>query len=67
MDLSENADPQTSQGNCFSPVGVSMCLFKWETHENADSPTSQSRALRKKRKWFLTSVCSHASIQMGNL
>ena len=33
-ELIENADPQISEENAFSPVCV--CLFKWELAENED-------------------------------
>ena len=35
-----NADPHTSQKNCFSPVCVPMCNFRVDPTENADSQTS---------------------------
>ena len=41
FELCENADPQSSQGNGFSPVWVRMCFFKSEPCENADPHTSQ--------------------------
>ena len=36
VEFTENADPQTSQENGFSPLCVHMCLFKWVVQENDD-------------------------------
>ena len=41
VDLAENADPQTSQVNGFSPVCVRMWPCKWELLKNAAPQTSQ--------------------------
>ena len=56
--MCENADPQTSQENGFSPVCVRMCTFKIELEENADPQTSQENG-------FFSSVCLHVLFQMG--
>ena len=47
----ENADPQTSQENGFSPMSVCMCSFKGKFLENAEPHTSQGNAFSP--VWFL--------------